>query len=296
MRTSTDVSVIIPTIAIKEKAALLMRAIESIRRSSVGQIKIIVVVNGGHADPAVCQWLQAQADIQYEQVATPSAPLAIFRGRALVQTAFFSMLDDDDEYLPGGTDLKLAAFLSHSEADIVLTSGLRCVGEVDTPAMSEIERVPLAPLISLFQSAWLGSCNTLFRSESFPGSFFADPHPYAEWTWLGFKLALAGKQIAAINQPTFRINDMPGSLSKSKSYHDAYQALYQRMLDMKPPTDVVRTIRVRIGSDWHDQSVRALSRGDLRGAIGCHCRSLIHPGGLRYFAYSRRLLPGWPVA
>jgi len=87
MRTSTDVSVIIPTIAIKEKAALLMRAVESIRHSAAGQIRIIAVVNGGRADPDVCQWLQAQPDIHYERVAAPSSPLAIFRGRALVQTA-----------------------------------------------------------------------------------------------------------------------------------------------------------------------------------------------------------------
>lgn len=296
MQTLADVTVIIPTTAIKEKSVLLKRAVESIRHSSSGRIKIITVVNGDRADPAVCQWLQAQADIQYERVATPSAPLAVYRGRALVQTAFFSMLDDDNEYLPGGTDLKRAAFLSHSEADIVITTGLRCHGAVDTLAMSDIERVPLAPLVSLFQFAWLDNCNALFRSESFPDSFFSNPHPYAEWTWLAFKLAIAGKQIEAINQPTFRIHDTPGSLSKSDAYRAAYQSLYRRMLDMKPPTDVVRTIRARIGSDWHDQSVRALSRGDLRGAIGCHCRSLVLPDGLRYLAYSRRLIPGWPNA
>ncbi|MBK5205116.1 MAG: glycosyltransferase family 2 protein [Polaromonas sp.] len=289
MKTLTDVSVIIPTIAIKAKAALLMRAVESIRHSAAGQIRIIAVVNGGRADPDVCQWLQAQPDIHYERIAAPSSPLAIFRGRALVQTPFFSMLDDDDEYLIGGTDLKLAALASHTGADIVVTSGFRRVGEVDRLAMSEIEQVPLAPLVSLFQSAWLSSCNTLYRSSSFPQAFFADPHPYAEWTWLAFKLALAGKQIAAINQPTFRIHDTPGSLSKSKSYDDAYQSLYQRMLDLEPPTDIARTIKARIGSDWHDQSVRALSRRRRLDAIACHLRSLMLPGGLRYLTYTRRL-------
>lgn len=80
MKTLTDVSVIIPTIAIKAKAALLMRAVESIRHSAAGQIRIIAVVNGGRADPDVCQWLQAQPDIHYERVAAPSSPLAIFVG------------------------------------------------------------------------------------------------------------------------------------------------------------------------------------------------------------------------
>ena len=294
IKSSMNVSVIIPTIAIKEKEPLLRRAVESIRRSSANQVRIIAVVNGGRADHGICQWLKTQSDIHYERVAIPSYPLAVLRGRELVQTPFFSFLDDDDEYLIGGTDLKLSAFSSHTDADAVITSGFRNHGEIDEPAMSSIEQVPLAPLTSLFDSNWLSSCNSLYRSSSFPPAFFADPHPYAKWTWLAFKLALAGKQLVAINQPTFRIHDTPGSLSKSKSYHDAYQALYRRMLDFDPPIDVVRTIRVRMSSDWHDQSVRALLRGGRLDAITCHLRSLMLPGGLRYLTYTRRLVPRWP--
>lgn len=290
MQTLAEVTVIVPTTASKEKFSLLIRAIESIRHSSSRRIEIITVVNGDRADPEVCQWLQSQADIQYERVIPPSAPLAVFHGRALVQTAYFSMLDDDDEYLPGGTDLKRAAFSHRSDADIVITSGLRCIDALDRDAMVDIERVPDAPLVSLFQSAWLASCNALFRSTSFPASFFADPHPYAEWTWLAFKLALAGQNIVAINQPTFRINDTPDSLSKSSSYHDAYQALYQRMLAMTPPPSIAKIIHTRIGSDWHDQSVRALQRGAIRDSFIFHLRSLTLPGGLRYLTYTRHLV------
>ena len=294
MGSSTNVTVIIPTIAVKEKEHLLRRAIDSIRRSATEQVRIITVVNGGRADPGICQWLKSQPDIQYERVATPSLPLAILRGRELVQTPFFSMLDDDDEYLIGGTDMKLSAFASCAEADIVITSGLRRSGEIDEPALASIELVPLAPLPSLFESNWLSSCNALYRSSSFPPSFFADTHPYAEWTWLAFKLALAGKQLVAINQPTFRSHDTPGSLSKSEPYYVAYQALYRRMLDLNPPIDIVRTIRVRMSADWHHQSFRALSRGDRLDAIVCHVRSLMLPGGLRFLTYTRRLVPRWP--
>lgn len=296
MESSTCVSVIIPTIAIKEKESLLRRAVESIRRSSAKQVGIITVVNGGRADDGICQWLKAQPDIHYERVATPSSPLAVLRGRELVQTPFFSFLDDDDEYLIGGTDLKLSVFSSHTDADAVITSGFRNNGEIDEPAMASIEQVPLAPLPSLFESNWLSSCNALYRSSSFPPTFFADSHPYAEWTWLAFKLALAGKQLVAINQPTFRIHDTPGSLSKSECYLDAYQTLYQRMLDLDPPLDVARSIQIRMSSDWHDQSVRALSRGRRLEAIDCHLRSLMLPGGLRYLTYTRRLIPRWPTS
>ena len=109
-----------------------------------------------------------------------------------------------------------------------------------------------------------------------------------------FKLALAGKRILAINQPTFRIHDTQGSLSKSAAYHDAYQILFRRMLDLDPPMDVVRHIKVRMSADWHARSVRALLRGDRLNATASHLRSLMLPDGLRYLAFTRRLIPGWP--
>ena len=288
--TNAMVSVIVPTIAIKEKALLLRRAIESIRRSSASPVNIIAVVNGSRADPGICHWLASQPDIHHERLATPSSPLAVAHGRALVQTPFFSMLDDDDEYLPGGTDLKLAALTRNPDADIVVTSGFRQTNKADRPTMTSIEKVPRAPLSLLFESNWLSSCNALYRSASFPWAFFEDVHPYAEWTWLAFRLALADKQIVAMNQPTFRIHDTPGSLSKSEPYHHAYQALYQRMLDLQPPADVVRHIKTRMSSDWHDQSSRALSAGKRLDAMAFHLRSLMLPGGLRYLAYTRRLM------
>ena len=294
MKPTINVSVIIPTIAVKENGPLLRRATESIRHSSENPVRIIVVVNGGRADPEICEWLKSQSDIHYERVITPSAPLAIFRGRELVQTPFFSTLDDDDEYLMGGTDLKLSAFSAHPEADMVITSGFRQNGNVDEPAMTPIDQVPLTPLPSLFEFNWLSSCNALYRSASFPPSFFVDSHPYGEWTWLAFKLALAGKQLVAISQPTFRIHNTPGSLSKSAAYRGAYQALYRRMLALDPPNNIVLTIKKRMGSDWHDQSVRTLACGGKLRATGYHLRSLMLPGGLQYVAYTRRLIPLWP--
>lgn len=294
MTHQATVSVVIPTMAAKERELPLRRAIESIRQSSTTTVKIITVVNGTRADSEICRWLAIQSDIQYERLPTPSLPLAVRRGRELVQTPFFSFLDDDDEYLVGGTDLKSAELSSHAEADLVISSGFRHCGEVDDPIMTPLDKVPSAPLESLFEFNWLSSCNALFRSDSFPPEFFADPHPYAEWTWLAYKLAMAGKKIASINQATFRINDTPDSLSKSDSYHNAYQALYRRMLLLKPPPEIARAIRTRMSADWHDQSVRALLRGERLQACTFHISSLMLPGGLRYLPYTRRLVPLWP--
>lgn len=290
------VTVIIPTMASAKRAQALRRAVDSIRKSSTKPIKIIAVVNGTQADSALCHWLTSQADVQYERISTPSSPLAVLHGCQLVQTPYFSFLDDDDEYLTGGTDIKLDAFRHCSDADIVITRGLRHCDDIDEPIMTTISTVPEAPLKRLFESNWLGSCNALFRSAAFHPDFFYEPHPYAEWTWLAYKLAIAGKKIVAVDEPTFRINDTPESLSKTDAYHNAYQALYQRMLALTPPPDIARAIRTRSGADWHHQSFRALQRGDRMLALRFHFSSLMLPGGLKYLSYTRHLIPPWPMS
>lgn len=150
------------------------------------------------------------------------------------------------------------------------------------------------PLAALFRQNWLASCNALFRTASITGEYFANPHPYAEWTWLAFRLSMAGKQLAVIDEPGFRINDTPGSLSKSGAYKTSYFSLYERMLAGSPPAHIAKTFRMRIGAAWHERSADALTKGVWLEAMQCHMRSLLQPGGLRYLAYSRRLLPGWP--
>lgn len=139
------VSTIIPTIAVKEKADLLKRAIRSVRASFTGHVNIIVVVNGNRFDTDVCEWLKAQPDILFEYITTPSLPHAIIRGRELINTPYFSTLDDDDEYLPGATDIKVAALEAESAADVVVTNGYRYYRGKDTQAYTDISRVPYAP-------------------------------------------------------------------------------------------------------------------------------------------------------
>lgn len=287
------VTVIIPTTASKQKARLLKRAIDSIRCSSASPIQIIAVVNGPWADPEVCEWLQSLSDVQYERTAVGSLPKAQLRGRELVATPYFSFLDDDDEYLAGATDRRLAALVDHPGASMVVSSGFRCVDEVDSPVMTQIAAVPLDPLRSLFEANWLSSCNVLFRSTLAHTKFFEDSHSYAEWTWLAYKLACSGAQIVALNEPTFRIHDTPGSVSKSQAYHEAYQSLYLRMLDYKPPRSIASIIKAKLGADWHERSVRALALGDRKMAVAYHLRSMMLPNGLKYASYTRRLLPGW---
>jgi hypothetical protein len=286
------VSTIIATMAATERFSLVQRAVLSVRRSSRLPVTIIVVVNGKRSDPALVAWLREQPDVQLEMLAQPSLPHALLRGRELVRTPYFSTLDDDDEYLGNAIDLRLEA-LEQTGADVVVTNGFRYGSGTLERSYDTLGKVPANPLEELFHMAWLHNGNALYRSDSVGREFFADHHAYAEWTWLAYKLALAGKRIAVLETPTFIYYDTPGSLSKSVACCGAYLSLYRRMLDANPPPAVVRHIKRRIQSGLHDQSCYALDQGKHLEALRFHIRSLT-AGGLRYFSFGRRLLPGWP--
>jgi hypothetical protein len=289
---SPCVSTIIATMAAPERAALVQRAVLSVRRASTLPVVLIVVINGDRGDPALIAWLRAQHDVQLDILAEPSLPKALLRGRELVETPYFSTLDDDDEYLANALDLRLET-ICESGADVVVTNGFRdCSGMMER-SYDTLGKVPANPLEELFRTAWLHNGNALYRSDSVGREFFADHHAYAEWTWLAYRLALRGKRIAVLETPTFVYYDTPGSLSKSVACREAYMLLYRRMLDADPPPAVVRHIRRRIQSGWHDLSCYALDQGQRLEALRCHLYSLA-AGGLRYFSFSRRLLPGWP--
>jgi hypothetical protein len=278
--------------AAPERAELVQRAVLSVRRSSTLPVAIIVVVNGTRSDPELIGWLRAQHDVQLEIVARPSLPNALLRGRELVQTPFFSTLDDDDEYLGNALDLRLDA-IRESAADVVVTNGFRYCSGTMRLSYDTLGKVPANPLEELFRTTWLHNGNALYRSDSVGAEFFANHHAYAEWTWLAYNLALRSKRIAVLEKPTFIYYDTPGSLSKSAAYRDAYMSLYRKMLAANPPSAVVRLIKRRIQAGWHDQSCYALDQGRRLEALRCHLYSLA-AGGLRYFSFGRRLLPGWP--
>lgn len=285
-----DVSVIIPTMACKERAAEIRRAVQSVRLSSSNLIQIIVVVNGSRADSNVLDWLGAQADIKMEIIPEPSLPGALRRGRELVLTDYFSTLDDDDVYLPGATDAKLAALVVENEADFLVGNSYRHLDGVDTKMYQKLADVPGDPLGCLMQFAWLHNGNALYRTKSVDPSFFNDLHAYAEWTWLAFRLTMAGKKVAILDQPVFRYMDTANSLSKSTAYFRAHIPLFMRMLDCEPPYRISRIIHRKRSAAHHGASVAALGRGARIESWKHHWKSLTGVGGWRYLSYTRHLI------
>lgn len=271
------VTTIIPTTAERQE---IRRAVQSIRNASQDPVQIIAVINGSRGDPELCRWLELNVRVEY--LSQPSLTAALLRGRQLVDTPFFSFLDDDDEYMPGTLDQRLQAL--EGGFDVAVTNGWR-----GSELVFDVSGVAEDPLAAVLTNVWLCNYNGLYRSQAVGAEYFVDIHKFAEWTWLAFRLALDGKRIVALDEPGFRVHDTPGSLSKSAAYRDAYPELFKRMLATNPPAHVAHLIRRRIGADLHDRSVRALERGARFEAFKAHLQSLVHPGGMRYLVYSRRL-------
>ena len=284
------VSVIIATMASSARAGSLVRAVESIRASSILPIRIIVVVNGRRNDEQVCKWLRAQPDIHFEYMEQPSSPKAIARGRSLVATEFFSTLDDDDEYLPSAIDIRMHSMAGDFALDLVVTNGYLRSENIDTVCFQDFSNVSVQPLQTLMKMSWLNSGNALYRTISVGLEYFEDSHPYVEWTWLAFNLAIKNKKIKALDVPTFRINDTAGSLSKTHAYDNAQMKLLRRMLELSPPVDVAKLIHTKLGALYHQFSDSSLKAGNRIQALRWHLRSLVKPNGFKYISFSRHLL------
>jgi hypothetical protein len=288
----TMVTVVIPTLASRDRADQLVRAVASVRASSRSPVHIAAVVNGDRSDERVLEWIGQQPDVQCVRLERGSAPLARLCGRELVRTEFFSFLDDDDEYLPDATDLKLDVLRRRPRAALVVANGFYQQAGTQRTMYDLMMDVTADPLVALFRENWLNDCNALFRSSAVPVDYFQQTHDYCEWTWIAYRLALDAKEVAILDAPAFRCHDSPASLSKSAAYRSALIPLFERMLALSPPRPVARLIRRRIASAHHAFSSDALARGDRLAAWRAHLSSLATPGGWRYLAYSRHLLFG----
>ncbi len=283
-------AIIIPTLALRERADSLERAIESTRSGNECPPKVLVVVNGQRFDASLVAGLRARQDIQLLQISTPSSPAAILAGRKAITTPFFGFLDDDDEYLPGAVDARLEAMAAHPEASVVITNGYHHRLGEDSLDVEYLANLSDDPLAALFRENWLASCGGLYRTDHIPVEFFEDSPRHIHWTWLAFRLVEAGKRIVALDVPTYRINDTLDSSSKSKEYMLCHLDLYRRMLERVSRPDIVRILRARLCQASHEISAYYLKQGSLQAAWSAHLSSLGHRSGWKFLPYSRKFI------
>ena len=286
---SARVSVIIPTCANAPRAPLLRRAISSLVNDQDGLILPIVAVNGSSYVPEVLDELKRRRDIHCIYIEQPGTTHARLAARRVVDTEFFGMLDDDDEYLPQGIRFQLGPLLHDPSVDAVITNGYRREhGEdvINYPGFSAFQKNPLK---SLMEVPWLNSGGLLCRSATVPPKYLEVPRSM-ELTHMALRLALSRK-LQFVDMPTYRWHrDGPEHLSKSKYYMEGAPSGIRRMMALNPPAQIRQSLARKYAASLHILSDWERSDGNYRAAWRYHLKSLLSPHGVKYLPYTRHLV------
>ena len=291
---SAQLTIIIPTVCTRTRSAGLMRAIASAKASAPpGKVTVLVVANGHGVDDELLDSIHDLPGVHTLRLEEGSLPKAQLAGRREVRTPFFAFLDDDDELLPGSSLQRLKAIEDDEQTDLAITNGWREMAGERHTMHDNLGDITADPLRALLTCNWLASCAAAFRTAGVGVEFFEESQPYAEWTWLAFRLCLAGKRVAVIDQPGYVIHDTPGSLSKTRAYRRSYLELFDRMLAANPPSWAREMVLRKRSAALHDLAVQSLAEGSITEAWNLHLGSL-SPWrfGRRYFWFGRRLVIG----
>ena len=249
----------------------------------------VVAVNGSGYVPEFLDELKSQRDIRFLYLKEPGTTGARLAARKVVDTEFFGMLDDDDEYLPGGIKVQVEPMLKDPSIDVVVTNGYRRENGGDVLQYPEFSTFHHDPLSSLMEWPWLNSGGLLCRSETVSSSYLEVPRSM-ELTYMAVKLALSRK-LRFIDTPTYRWDrDAPEPLSMSKYYLEGAPDGIGRMMALKPPARIKRRLARKYVSTLHSLSDWERTDGNHHAAWRYHLRSLLSPYGMKYLSYTRHLV------
>jgi len=283
------VSVIIPTSAGSPRVALLWRALDSLLNNQNGLVLPIVVVNGSRYISEAVESLKRRRDIRYLYLDASGPTVARLAGRKTVDTEFFGMLDDDDEYLPAAVEIRLGPLLRDASIDVVVTNGYRQANGhevIDFPEFSTIERDPQGRLMDF---AWLRSCGGLYRTETVSAKYLDVPGSM-ELTYMALHLTLS-RQVLTCNVPTYRwYDDSPGSLSRTQHYMQGAPQAIRQMIALNPPGGIKRRLRQKYAASLHYLSELERASGNYRAAWHHHLKCLGSTYGITYLPYTRHLV------
>ena len=266
------VGVIMPTLALRQRADALRAAITSaVSQSGVRAIPLLVV-NGSAHDPALVEELSARTDLRLTKLARADLPGALAAGREMVDTPWFCELDDDDLLLPGTLAALLARMDAKPACDVVVSNGIVRSHTGDRPLLTRITELAADPLSALAHQTWLSPGGALFRSSAVPARMFANLARYLEWTSLALRLARECR-IAFVDRAGFvHHTDLPDSLWRSPNCVLGLPAAIRSLLAEELPPDLRRSLGQRLGAACHAAALRGTARAGStapRGAGTC---------------------------
>ncbi|TVP50837.1 MAG: glycosyltransferase family 2 protein [Gemmatimonadales bacterium] len=284
-----ECSIIIATMALRERADTLFRAIESVRKGNHTPLEVLVVVNGQQFDPDLVRRLCHAPLVRTIRLETASFARALEFGVRESSAPYFGFLDDDDEYLPGAVDLRVEALRSRPNAALLASNGFRQVDDQDKLALLNLAEAERDPLVSLFRENWLPSCGGMFRRSRIPEDLFHDISSHLEWTWVAFQVARR-LEVAVLDEPTFRIHSFPDSQSRSSQYLLNQPPALRRILLDCTRQDARAIVRKHLAQSLYRLSNHYLDRKEYRLAWKYHLDCLLcRPEGWRYWKHAARL-------
>ena len=290
------VTVIIPTLALAERAEHIRRAIDSVLQQQDVHATPLVVVNGRWTDESVVRGLRSRTDIRLTELPDANLPAALAAGRRLVATRWFAELDDDDLLLPEALASRLRLLERDRALDAVVSNGIVRGTTGDVPAIEDVEHVAGDPLAALGKATWLSPGSALFRTASVPPEFFDAVPQYLEWTYLAVRLAQSYK-LGFLPEATFVHHlGTPHGIWGSAACTLGIPPALQRVLGLDLPSALRSTFAKRLGDAWHHAAAIHLHDGRLRAAMGSHWRCLISARGWRYLPFTGKLLIGLVTA
>jgi Glycosyl transferase family 2 len=287
----SEIAVIVPTLARRERADLLQRALASVFDQAGVRVRPVVVVNGSEGDPALVARLEADERLDVMRLADADLPAAYRAGRARVTTSWFASLDDDDILLPDALATRLAAATAAPDIDVVVTNGICVAASGRRLVAADFARVAADPLNALADGNWLLPGAWLCRTATVGAELFAGMPRYLECTYLALQFAMRYR-MHFVAAPTVEWSaGTPDSESGSPAYRLGQPDALKRLLELDLPPHVRACFRRRLAAAHHCIARHALASGRVGDAWRDHLRSLtVGRGSLQYLPYTLRLL------
>ena len=202
------VSVVIPTC---RRPRLVKRAVQSALNQSLGQIEVIVVIDG--PDPTTREALATINDPRLRVLELPhnqGSCGARNAGVAAAAAKWIAFLDDDDEWMLQKLELQLEA-VKHSVYSLPIATCYLVVrsaqGECIWPRRVPSESEPLSEYLfvrhSLFQGEGLIQTSTILTAKELLHKvpFLVDTKGHQDWDWLLRATTLEEVGVEFVHQP-----------------------------------------------------------------------------------------------
>lgn len=288
--TDPAVTVIIPTLGLRERAASLRAAIESALGQTGVCPTVVVVLNGQRRCPTVEEALRNDSRVTLVIREARGIPGALIEGRAMVETPWFTALDDDDFLLPGALLLRVRALEQRSDCAAVVTNGYKRNGTGDELHITPNQDVNADPIRSMLERNWCLPGSWLCRTALVGVSTFQGMPSHLECTYLALRIA-SEHSIVWVDTPTVVYNvGSPEADSLSRAFLLGQVHALRCILTLNLPPDVRRVLHARIAGAYHVAADYERMGGDLGEAWRWHIASLFQPTGWRYVPFTRHLL------